>query len=108
MTPHAQIVHNDRQAREFGADILDSSRGQRSSVFGSMLGESAALRDALELAHKAARSEANIFLCGESGTGKELAAKAIHDASARAGRVFIAVDCASLPENLLEAELFVG
>ena len=59
-----------------------------------MIGESTALREAL--AQKAARSEANIFLCGESGTGKELAAKAIHDASARAGRALVAVELGAL------------
>jgi two-component system response regulator AtoC len=60
----------------------------------------------MELGQKAARSEANILLCGESGTGKELAARAMHVNSTRAARAFVAVDCASLPENLLEAELF--
>ena len=59
-----------------------------------MIGESTALREAL--AQKAARSEANIFLCGESGTGKELAAKAIHDASARDGRALVAVELGAL------------
>jgi two-component system response regulator HydG len=58
------------------------------------------------LVQKAAPSDANILLQGESGTGKELAAKAIHASSRRSGRAFIPVDCASLPENLLEAELF--
>ena len=71
-----------------------------------MVGASAALNSALALVLKAARSEASILLCGESGTGKELAAKAIHANSRRAVRAFVAVDCAALPENLLEAELF--
>ena len=64
------------------------------SIAMGMIGESTALREAL--AQKAARSEANIFLCGESGTGKELAAKAIHDASARAGRALVAVELGAL------------
>jgi Nif-specific regulatory protein len=71
-----------------------------------MVGESCALHETLELAQKAARSDANILLCGESGTGKELAAQAIHLISPRAAHPFVAVDCASLPESLLEAELF--
>src|SRR6202043_2362146 len=62
--------------------------------------------NALGLVLRAARSEASILLYGESGTGKELAAKAIHENSARAAHPFVAVDCAALPENLLEAELF--
>jgi two-component system response regulator HydG len=55
---------------------------------------------------KAARSEANILVLGESGTGKELIARAIHANSPRASQAFIPVDCASLPEQLLESELF--
>ena len=71
-----------------------------------MVGRSEALNAASALVKKAARSEASILLHGESGTGKELAAKAIHMSSRRADHPFIAVDCAALLENLLEAELF--
>ena len=71
-----------------------------------MVGRSETLNAASALMRKAARSEASILLYGESGTGKELAAKAIHMSSRRADHPFIAVDCAAMPENLLEAELF--
>jgi transcriptional regulator with PAS, ATPase and Fis domain len=71
-----------------------------------MVGESPALKEVLARAHRAARSQANILLYGESGTGKELAAKAIHNGSSRSANLFVPVDCAALPENLLEAELF--
>ncbi len=71
-----------------------------------MVGRSETLNAASALMRKAARSVASILLYGESGTGKELAAKAIHMSSRRADHPFIAVDCAALPENLLEAELF--
>jgi two-component system, NtrC family, response regulator HydG len=74
--------------------------------FENIIGESAALQQVLELVRKAARSEANILILGESGTGKELVARAIHANSPRAAEPFVAVDCASLPENLLESELF--
>jgi DNA-binding NtrC family response regulator len=64
------------------------------------------LQQVLELAGRVANSDANIIIFGESGTGKELFAKVIHTCSHRSRGVFIPVDCASLPENLLEAELF--
>ena len=89
-------------------NFLDSYRAQPPQPLTQlgMVGESPALNETLELAYKAARSDANILLCGESGTGKELAAQAIHINSPRAAHPFVAVDCASLPESLLEAELF--
>ena len=55
---------------------------------------------------KASAFDANVLICGETGTGKELLARAIHDNSARAGQRFITVDCAALPESLVESVLF--
>jgi len=72
----------------------------------NLIGRSPAMAQVFELVKKAARSEANILVLGESGTGKELVARAIHANSPRAGRAFVPVDCASLPEQLLESELF--
>lgn len=71
-----------------------------------LIGSSRKMRQTLDQAFKAARSEASVFLFGESGTGKELVAHAIHAQSTRAKFPFVPIDCASLPENLLEAELF--
>ncbi|HTW86460.1 MAG TPA: sigma-54 dependent transcriptional regulator [Candidatus Binataceae bacterium] len=83
-------------------------REQLKGVFGfeNIIGRSTALQQVLELVRKAARSDANILILGESGTGKELIARAIHANSERAAQPFVPVDCASLPENLLESELF--
>jgi DNA-binding NtrC family response regulator len=72
----------------------------------NVIGRSPAMAQVFELVKKAARSEANILVLGESGTGKELIARAVHANSARATQAFVPVDCASLPENLLESELF--
>jgi DNA-binding NtrC family response regulator len=72
----------------------------------SLIGRSPAMAQVIELVKKAARSEAHIMVVGESGTGKELIARAVHANSPRAARAFVPVDCASLPENLLESELF--
>ena len=74
--------------------------------FGRILGESAPLQRALDLAMTAARNELPVVLSGESGTGKELFAHAIHTASARRGGPFVPVNCGSIPAQILEAELF--
>ncbi|MFA5249785.1 MAG: sigma-54 dependent transcriptional regulator [Parachlamydiales bacterium] len=60
----------------------------------------------LEELKKIAQSEANVLICGESGTGKEIVASALHFLSQRAGRPFIKVNCAAIPETLIEAEFF--
>ncbi len=72
----------------------------------NIIGTSPAIARVFELVKKAARSEANILVLGDSGTGKELIARAIHANSPRAGEAFLPIDCASLPEELLESELF--
>jgi DNA-binding NtrC family response regulator len=72
----------------------------------NVIGRSPAMAQVFELVKKAARSEANILVLGESGTGKELIARAVHANSPRAAQAFVPVDCASLPEQLLESELF--
>src|SRR5262249_12191736 len=72
----------------------------------SLIGRSPAMMQAIELVKKAARAEANIRVVGESGTGKELIARALHANSPRAAKPFMPVDCASMPEHLLESELF--
>ncbi|HEX9818622.1 MAG TPA: sigma-54 dependent transcriptional regulator [Methylomirabilota bacterium] len=83
-------------------------REQLQSTLGldNVVGRSPAMAQVFELLKKAARSEANILVLGESGTGKELIARAVHANSPRAAQAFVPVDCASLPENLLESELF--
>ncbi|MEW5783367.1 MAG: sigma-54 interaction domain-containing protein [Pseudomonadota bacterium] len=72
----------------------------------ALVGRAPAFRRMLELVARVAPSDATVMLQGESGTGKELVAKAIHDASRRASRPFVAVDCSGLTETLFESELF--
>ncbi len=71
-----------------------------------MLGESAAMHRVFDLIGRVSQTDSTVLIQGESGTGKELVARAIHRASARAEGPFVAVNCATLSENLLESELF--
>jgi transcriptional regulator with PAS, ATPase and Fis domain len=75
-------------------------------VLGDLVGRSPALRHVLGLAEAAAQSDAAVLISGESGTGKEVLAQAIHNASSRVSGPFVAVNCAAIPRDLLESELF--
>lgn len=72
----------------------------------SIIGESKAIRDVIGLAERAAKSDSNILLEGETGTGKELFAEFIHNNSNRNNKPMVAINCASLPDQLIESELF--
>ena len=74
--------------------------------FGHMVGKSEAMQAVFGLATKAAQYNTTVLITGESGTGKELVAQAIHLSGARKQSPLIAVNCGSIPENLLESELF--
>src|SRR3989440_2073068 len=73
---------------------------------GAIVGASPAFRRMMTLVEQVASSSATVLIQGESGTGRERVARAIHERSARAGKPFVAVNCAALPETLLESELF--
>lgn len=75
-------------------------------AFEELIGNSPAMQAVFQQLHLAAESDVSVLLTGESGTGKELAARAIHRQSARANKPFMAINCAAIPENLLESELF--
>lgn len=75
-------------------------------TFDEILGKSEAITKAKELAMMVAKSDSTVLIRGESGTGKELFARSIHMASPRRDKPFVAVNCAALPDALLESELF--
>jgi transcriptional regulator with GAF, ATPase, and Fis domain len=87
----------EQETRRLGAELRSQHR---------IIGASKKITEVYESIARAASSEATVLILGESGTGKELVARAIHDRSQRAGQRFIAINCAAIPETLLESELF--
>ncbi len=86
----------------------ESLRGERNLIYKTenFIGESPQIRKVFEIVNKVASSNSTVLLTGETGTGKELIAGAVHYNSSRAHRAFVKVNCAALPEHLLESELF--
>jgi DNA-binding NtrC family response regulator len=90
------VEHAERLERQL------SGRG----ILGEMVGSSRKMREVFALVQQVAPSRAAVLITGESGTGKELAARAIHMLSPRGGAPFVAINCAALPDTLMESELF--
>jgi Nif-specific regulatory protein len=97
----------ERRARTL-EQSLKSARSELHQRYGfdQIIGRSPVLREALTRANQVARTASTVLVTGESGTGKELVARAVHHASPRADGPFVAVNCAALPDTLLESELF--
>jgi Nif-specific regulatory protein len=111
---HEQLAAAERDRAEARArsERLDArvrtlaEKGEPPSARGRMIGRSDAWQRVLAKALRVASTETTVFLQGESGTGKEVVARFIHEASPRKGGPFVAINCAALPEQLLESELF--
>ncbi len=86
--------------------VEGENRRLASGIAHDLVGESPRMREAYRLLARAAATGSTVLLRGESGTGKELAARALHQGSPRAGRPFVAVNCATFSETLLESDLF--
>ena len=105
-----ELLHRIHQVRE-RQRLLTENRELREALAGrhrleGIIGESGQMQEVFSLVRRVAPSDATVLIRGESGTGKELIAKAIHFASSRATGPLVKVNCAALPESLLESELF--
>ncbi len=112
MTAYGSVETAVQAMREGAYDFVEKPLKRMSIVKSvqkadrEIVGQSQAVRRVLDVATQAAPSTATVLILGESGTGKELIARFIHSKSARASGPFVAVNCAAIPETILEAELF--
>ena len=88
------------------ATVMNPVPDHAERAFERIIGNSAALESVLEQVEQVAPTDSTVLIEGETGTGKELIAHAIHNASQRCGRAFIKLNCAAIPLDLLESELF--
>jgi len=95
-----------RPSEDCGCGDLDRGQGSRPRKFEQLIGKSRALESVLDGVKRVAPTSSTVLIQGETGTGKELIARAIHNISPRCGRPFIKLNCAAIPLDLLESELF--
>jgi DNA-binding NtrC family response regulator len=101
------ILANATRQRETAIELEVARRRLRETgVLGSMVGNSRAMRDIFSLIEQISPSNVSVLITGESGTGKELVARTLHQLSPRKPRPFVAVNCAAIPETLIESEIF--
>ncbi|MBN1959805.1 MAG: sigma 54-interacting transcriptional regulator [Deltaproteobacteria bacterium] len=105
MTSRVLLMQYETHHQDYGEE-KEPQPNYTDERFPGIVCESKSMRDVLTLVMRVAKSRATVLLRGESGTGKELLARAIHDASPRAERSFIGINCAAMPESLIESELF--
>lgn len=115
---NARLYQSSQQDRARLRELLRERRALRQEVlglrdeirhaysFGPIVGESGGMRLVLSELEQVAGSDVTVLLLGETGTGKELLARALHERSRRAARAFVPVNCAALPEHLVESEMF--
>ena len=105
-----QLIESVRKALDYQALVAEDQRLKlrlrRRAEPDIFAGRSAAMQEISQLIQQIAATEVTVLIEGESGTGKEIIARAIHERSRRSSRPFIAVNCAALPDNLIEAEFF--
>lgn len=102
----SEIEHTLGQEQYLNTELMHKALPERPLGFEEIVGQSEAITRAIELAQKYARTDYPILITGETGTGKELFARGIHKSSRRSSGPFVAVNCACIPDTLLESELF--
>ena len=103
----ARTVERVMQHRSLREELKELEGGHREPpAFADLLATSPSLEKLADALHRIASSDTSVLIGGESGTGKELVARALHASGPRAGRPFVAINCAAVPETLLESELF--
>ena len=101
------ILTNATRQHDTAVELEVARRRLRETgVLGSMVGSSQAMREIFALIEQIAPSNVSVLITGESGTGKEMVARTLHELSPRKQRPFVAVNCAAIPESLIESELF--
>ena len=100
------VVKNALEKQKLQKDVSILKKQLKIPSIENIIGESSVMQDLFNIITKSASSSANVLIIGESGTGKELVAKAVHNMSQRKDNHFVAVNCAAIPEGLLESELF--
>ncbi len=101
------ILNNAARLRGTERELEVTRRKLRDTgVLGSLVGSSKKMQEIFHLVEQVAPSTASVLITGESGTGKELLARTIHDLSPRKGKAFVAINCAAIPDTLIESEIF--
>lgn len=101
------ILGNASRQLEMSRELEVARRTLRDSgILGSMVGRSKQMREIFGLIERIAPSNVSVLITGESGTGKEMVARTLHEMSSRKSRPFVAVNCAAIPETLIESEIF--
>ncbi len=104
--PGAVFKLGETELQLVAPEKVDPIPPSEETSFGRLIGKSRKMREVFAVLERAARTDATVLICGETGTGKEMVAEAIHEACARKDEPFVVVDCASIPSNLIESELF--